>query len=79
MALHLAETAKQSVFLRIQVRANSQTKCLERGWKGRARLEEMLGIRACETPTQPIEKKTVCFTVHTWPRWGNSKMAYFGD
>ena len=31
MALHLAETAKQSVFLRIQVRANSQTKCLERG------------------------------------------------
>ena len=65
MALHVAETAKQSVFLRIQVRANSQTKCLERGWKGRARLEEMLGIRACETPTQPIEKKTVCFAVHT--------------
>ena len=33
-----AETAKQSVFLRIQVRANSQTKGLERGWKQRARL-----------------------------------------
>ena len=31
-------TAKQSVFLRIQVRASSQTKGLERGWKQRARL-----------------------------------------
>ena len=29
---------KESVFLRIQVRANSQTKGLERGWKQRARL-----------------------------------------
>ena len=29
---------KQSVFLRIQVRASSQTKVLERGWKQRARL-----------------------------------------
>ena len=31
------QTAKQSVFLRIQVRASSQTKGLERGWKQRAR------------------------------------------
>ena len=31
-------TAKQSVFLRIHIRANSQTKGLERGWKRRARL-----------------------------------------
>ena len=30
-------TAKQSVFLRIQVRASSQTKGLERGWKQRSR------------------------------------------
>ena len=35
-----AETAKQSVFLRIQVRASTQTKGLERGWKQRARLGE---------------------------------------
>ena len=32
------QTAKQSVFLRIQVRASCQTKGLERGWKQRARL-----------------------------------------
>ena len=32
------KTAKQSVFLRIQVRASSQTESLERGWKQRARL-----------------------------------------
>ena len=32
------QTAEQSVFLRIQVRASSQTKGLERGWKQRARL-----------------------------------------
>ena len=31
-------TAKQSVFLRIQVRASNQTKGRERGWKQRARL-----------------------------------------
>ena len=31
-------TTKQSVFLRIQVHASSQTKGLERGWKQRARL-----------------------------------------
>ena len=31
-------TAKQSVFLRIHIRANSQTKGLERGWKRRSRL-----------------------------------------
>ena len=30
-------TAKQSVFFRIQVRASSQTKGLERGWKQRSR------------------------------------------
>ena len=29
--LHTGYTAKQSVFLRTQVRASSQTKCLERG------------------------------------------------
>ena len=29
-----------SVFLRIQVRASSQTKGLERGWKQRARMEK---------------------------------------
>ena len=34
----LAKTAKQSFFLRIQVRASSQTKCLERGWKRRPTL-----------------------------------------
>ena len=32
------QTAKQSVFLRIQVRASSQTKGVERGWKQRTRL-----------------------------------------
>ena len=32
------QTAKQSVFLRIQVCTSSQTKGLERGWKQRARL-----------------------------------------
>ena len=32
------QTAKQSAFLRIQVRASSQTKGLERGWKQRERL-----------------------------------------
>ena len=34
----ILKTAKQSVFLRIHVRASSQTKGLERGWKQRARL-----------------------------------------
>ena len=33
-----SQTPKQSVFLRIQVRASSQTKGLERGWKRRVRL-----------------------------------------
>ena len=41
-------TAKQSVFLRIQVRSSSQTKGLGRGWKQRARLGRD-ARRACET------------------------------
>ena len=44
-------TAKQSVFLCIQVRASSQTKGLEWGWKQRARLGRdafSLARRACE-------------------------------
>ena len=39
---------EQSVFLRIQVRASSQTKGLERGWKRRARLGRDARL-ACET------------------------------
>ena len=37
-ACGLKTTKKIKVFLRIQVRASSQTKGLEHGWKGRARL-----------------------------------------
>ena len=56
-------TAKQSVFFfRIQVRASSQTKGLERGWKQRARL----GRDARNTPRftdffTDFEKKTRLF------------------
>ena len=49
------QTAKQSAFLRIQVRASSQTKGLERGWKQRARLGrdvcEARALRARKTLT----------------------------
>ena len=38
LATICGRTAKQSVFLRIQVRANSQTKGLELSWKQRGRL-----------------------------------------
>ena len=55
---------KQSVFLRIQVRASSQTKGLERGWKQRARLGRdafslaSQALRACEARA-PRARKTL--------------------
>ena len=66
------QTAKQSAFLRIQVRASSQTKCLERGWTyGRVRL----ALRAPKTLTPrftdfftDFEKKNrlFCSLVSRW-------------
>ena len=46
-------TAKQSVFLRIQVRASSQTKGLEQGWKQRARLGRDAKNTNCVLKQQP--------------------------
>ena len=45
---------KQSVFLRIQVRASSPTKGLERGWKQRARLGRDAKNTDCPTMTRFI-------------------------
>ena len=64
-----------SVFLRIQVRASSRTKGLERGWKQRARMEKDARLtrprfsRVRLTPrftdffTDFEKKKTDCFAV----------------
>ena len=53
----------RAVFLRIQVRASSQTKGLEWGWKQRARLGETLTPRFTDFFTD-FEKKTDCFAVY---------------
>ena len=65
---------QQSVFLRIQVRASSQTKGLERGWKQRARMERDARLsrpRFSRVRLPPrftdfftdFEKKSDCFAV----------------
>ena len=62
-------TTEQSVFMRIQVRASSQTKGVEQGWK-QWRACEARAVRARRTLTPrftdfftDFEEKTDCFAV----------------
>lgn len=59
--------AKLGIFLRIQVRANSQTRGLEWGWKRKARLGENAWLtRACETDATLKRFQLVCSLRWEW-------------
>ena len=73
--LHSVYTAKQPIFLCIQVRMSSQTKGLERGWKQRVRLGRdaknslaSQALRACEARAQDSYATLYQFRYWFWEK-----------
>ena len=83
LRIHVLRRLQNSLYFCIQVRASSQTKGLEWGWKQRARRTcEARPLRARKTLTRrftdfftDFEKKTDCFAVYVLRSWTSCRRA----